>query len=434
MKIFLSTLLLSQGLLFAQTYTLKDSYEHAIKYNKSLKIYAKKVAIEKKNIDITESLLKPSVKLTYNANHYFDTSTTQQAYSGASSSHDTVTADLSASQKIYDHDSSNKHAKSKISYKKTLLDYEAYKQQLIIIVSEVYLEILFMEENYQLTIKKQETLQQQLADIKKRFDLGEATVQDLTDVQSRYQLALHEKIEAYSDLNIQKEKFKVLTGIELSINDTLKDITLQTKNYYLNDKNSYISNGYENNIDIKIKEMELLLNKQELANYEGEFYPKVNFTTGRNYYNTDDSISTTQKYETRQSYFSLQFELPIYSGNETEHKIVQAKDNINLKKLELSSAKDELRYKIISEFLNINKFKIQVESLKVALKSAQTTLEASKVGFNFGSRTHFEVLEAIEAYYSIKNSINSVKYKFALSILKLKMFSGNIEQKDLQIQ
>ena len=73
----------------------------------------------------------------------------------------------------------------------------------------------------------------------------------------------------------------------------------------------------------------------------------------------------------------------------------------------------------------------RVKALKQAVRSAQSALEAIEAGFQVGTRTSVDVLNAQRELFSAQRDYSSARYDYILSILRLKQAAGTLAPTDL---
>ena len=71
------------------------------------------------------------------------------------------------------------------------------------------------------------------------------------------------------------------------------------------------------------------------------------------------------------------------------------------------------------------------KALEQAVVSAQSALQATEAGFEVGTRTIVDVLISTQNLYDAKRNLADVRYRYVLSILRLKQASGTLTREDL---
>lgn len=84
-----------------------------------------------------------------------------------------------------------------------------------------------------------------------------------------------------------------------------------------------------------------------------------------------------------------------------------------------------------SAFLTVLADISRVKALKQVLKSTETALEATEAGFEVGTRTAVDVLNARRELYRARSEYAAARYRYLLQTLKLKQAAGILAEDDL---
>jgi len=73
-----------------------------------------------------------------------------------------------------------------------------------------------------------------------------------------------------------------------------------------------------------------------------------------------------------------------------------------------------------------------VQALKASTISTRSALEATEAGFEVGTRTMVDVLNAQRDLYQSLSNYSTVRYNYIMSGLRLKQAAGNVSADDLK--
>ena len=85
-------------------------------------------------------------------------------------------------------------------------------QDLILRVAQAYFDVLLAENNVTLAGAQKTAFAEQLAQAKRNFEVGTATITDANDAQARHDLAVSQEIAAQNDLEIKKQTLRQIIG------------------------------------------------------------------------------------------------------------------------------------------------------------------------------------------------------------------------------
>jgi outer membrane protein len=74
----------------------------------------------------------------------------------------------------------------------------------------------------------------------------------------------------------------------------------------------------------------------------------------------------------------------------------------------------------------------RVQALRQALESSQTALQATEAGFEVGTRTTVDVLDARRRLFEAQTNYYRSRYDYILNVLRLKLAAGSLSVEDLQ--
>ena len=74
----------------------------------------------------------------------------------------------------------------------------------------------------------------------------------------------------------------------------------------------------------------------------------------------------------------------------------------------------------------------QVQARKQTILSSQSALEATEVGYEVGTRTMVDVLDAQRQLYAAVRNYNNARYDYILNTLRLQQTAGSLSPDSLQ--
>ena len=123
---------------------------------------------------------------------------------------------------------------------------------------------------------------------------------------------------------------------------------------------------------------------------------------------------------------------PLYEGGairsrvrEAKHRHVQALDRLEQQRRAVQSQTRQAFWSLRS---NISR----VKALKQALISTETALNSIKTGFELGTRTSVDVVNAQRDLLRAQRNYSRARYDYVLNTLQLKQAAGLLSQDDLK--
>jgi outer membrane protein len=99
---------------------------------------------------------------------------------------------------------------------------------------------------------------------------------------------------------------------------------------------------------------------------------------------------------------------------------------------QLESAHRSVVLTVRSAFNNISAAISSISAYRQAVISAQSSLDASQAGYEVGTRTIVDVLDATTTLYDAKRNLSSARYTYVINQLDLKSALGTLNESDLQ--
>ena len=128
---------------------------------------------------------------------------------------------------------------------------------------------------------------------------------------------------------------------------------------------------------------------------------------------------------------SVQFSVPIYSGGAIRSASREAvwQRRAALERLERTAREVERQTR--DSYLGVISEIARVKALRQSLKSSRTALQATEAGFEVGTRTTVDVLDARRQLFLAETNYARSRYDYILNVLLLKEAAGTLNEADL---
>jgi outer membrane protein len=127
----------------------------------------------------------------------------------------------------------------------------------------------------------------------------------------------------------------------------------------------------------------------------------------------------------------LQINVPIFAGGGTQSRVRQsefqwqaARERFERVSRQTERAARDAYLGVISEISRVN-------ALRQALESSQTALKATEAGYEVGTRTAVDVLDARRILVQAQTNFARSKYDYILNVIRLRSAAGNLDRKTL---
>jgi outer membrane protein len=149
------------------------------------------------------------------------------------------------------------------------------------------------------------------------------------------------------------------------------------------------------------------------------------------YFNTSYSHNDSDSQTTDTTTYGVQFAMNLFNGGTTSANIQQAQYNLTRAMENLEKARRTTQQSVRSAYLGVLSAISQVKALQQAVVSSESRLKASEAGFEVGTRTTVDVLDARRELFNSQRQYARSRYDYILQLLKLRQAAGTLSTEDL---
>jgi outer membrane protein len=327
-------------------------------------------------------------------------------------------------------------------------NYRAAQQDLLVRVSQAYFDVLAAEDTLAAAEATLQAFNRQLEQAEKRFEVGLIAITDVQEARAAHDSATAGVIAAKRALASTNEALRELTG------DTFSTLVKPADQMPLDqpqplDEELWVAKSLDQNLsviaarlgsevaasNVRIAEAGHLPTVDLFAQYaeDSRSATQVNQAfdpTGAAGLNTD-RVSSPADANSNHDVIGLRVNIPLFAGGGTSSRV---REQVYLQraareKLEgtMRSAERQTR----DAYLGVLAEKARVQALQQSVKSSQTALEATEAGFEVGTRTTVDVLDARRRLFEAQRDYARSRYDYLINIVKLKSAAGALAPQDL---
>ncbi|WP_064605936.1 outer membrane channel protein TolC [Photobacterium sp. J15] len=303
--------------------------------------------------------------------------------------------------------------------------YASAQQGLILRVSNAYFDVLRAMDNLEFVRAEKAAVGRQLEQTKQRFEVGLSAITDVHDAQAQYDSVLANEILAENDLTNSYEGLREITGQEhktLDILDTRRFSASGPQAKVL----ELIKNAENENLSLLTSRITQDIARDRIALAESGHLPTLSFNAGYSYdekqpSKSDDGTLTA----------GINLNLPVYTGGRTTSEVKQAQFSYVSASEDLEGSYRSVVKDVRAFYNNINASIGAIRAFQQAVISAQSALEATEAGFDVGTRTIVDVLDATRRLYDANRQLANARYDYIISQLQLKQAVGSLNEQDV---
>lgn len=304
--------------------------------------------------------------------------------------------------------------------------YAAARQDLAVRVAERYFGVLEAEDELGFARATLEAFEQQLAQSRQRFEVGLIPNTDVEEAKAGFDLSRAQLIAAENALDIAGEALRETTGRYEEKLAPLTEMHLVTPKP--EDIDEWTKIALERNLRLLAARHDAETARREIERILAGHSPTLDAVGS---FGLNDSMSGAG--ENRHTNIGLRLNLPLYAGGsvlsrtrESRHRHQRALDVLER---ERRSAQRETR----GAYLGVNSGISRVRALEQAVRSNRAAAEAIEAGFQVGTRTSVDVLNAQRDLFRARRDLSEARYGYILDVLRLKRAAGTLSEDDLQL-
>ncbi len=303
------------------------------------------------------------------------------------------------------------------------------QQNLILRTTLAYFDVLLTQDKIDLMASQKAAILKQLEQAKANFEAGTLTSTDVNDAQARYDLIVAQEIAALNDHQIALRAVQVITG---EIPQKLASVRATIKPNTLNQSmEQWLEVAAKNDLNIQILQEAATLSDQEIERANAGHLPTLDAVA-----NVSDNYASGSYYgfgsDLKMGSIGLQLQIPIYQGGATSSRVRQAVFNKQKALNDVDAARRQMEQETQRAYLNLNTSIAQLKAYEQALVSSQSQFDSTTVGYDVGSRTSVDLLNAQQQLFSAKRDLLQARYSYLVNIIRLKAAAGIIVESDLE--
>ena len=421
-----STISITSTLAFGET--LLEVYELAQKNDREYQANIAKFNADKEERNIARGNLLPEV--TGRANY----SDTNEDISGTTES-DNDTAALSYSielrQPLINFRALNTYKGGKIRTASAEIQLAADKQSLIIRSAKAYFDVLSAIDQLRTSQAEEKALATQLEQTRQRYEVGLISINDVYETQAEYDNSVANRIGAEVNVGITLEALTILTGKQHNSIAPLKDNFIASYPSP-NDKQAWITAAQTGNLSLQVSKLAADAAVYDAKAARSDRLPQLNGVLSYGNTDADRSGTNSSDTDTETTSIALELSIPIYTGGELSARQRRATQNQIRSREEFLFSQRNIIQNTRSLFLEVSTNIAQIKARKQAIISSESALEATKAGYEAGTRDIVDVVNAQRRLFEVQRDYFTTLYDYILNTLELKQASGALAVKDLE--
>lgn len=319
------------------------------------------------------------------------------------------------------------------------LEFSATQQDLILRSAETYFTVLRAQDNLATSKAEEAAFKRQLDQANERFDVGLSDKTDVLEAQASYDTARANRLIAEQRVDDAFQALVTLTNRDYSAIEGMRH-TLPVVPPAPNDAKAWVDTAVQQNLRLLASNYAVNAAEETLRQRKAGHLPTLD-AVAQYQKGDNDALGFANsaanplvhygKYVDERS-IDLELNIPIYSGGLTSSQVRESYQRLN----QSEQSREGQRRQVVQDTRNlhraVNTDVEQVQARRQAIISNQSSLEATEIGYQVGTRNIVDVLNAQRQLYAAVRDYNNSRYDYILDTLRLKQAAGTLSPADLE--
>lgn len=351
------------------------------------------------------------------------------AFSSGDFDYDVTAYSLSLRQPLYRGDVLAQISQSDASEQQAQAELNQAYQDLILRVTQAYFDVLAAQDSLGFAQAEKNAISRQLDQAKQRFEVGLIAITDVHEAQAAYDLAVASEIVAQNQLAISRQGLQELTGNPPGqLNPLGEGLKLTAPEpAHIDD---WVNAALDNSFNIIAAEASAKVANQNLKLQRAGHHPSLDLVASYDFNDTGGGSFGSR--ETTDTSIGLQLNVPIYQGGGTSAAVRSANASLYQARDGLEQQRRATRREASAAYLSVLAGISQVKALQQAVTSSESALNATEAGYEVGTRTTVDVLNAQRELFRTQRDASRARYDYILASLRLQQAAGMLDGEDVQ--
>lgn len=302
------------------------------------------------------------------------------------------------------------------------------EQELLLRVSKAYFDVLQAQDALAAMTAQRDAFAQQLAQSKRSFDVGLSSITDLNEAQARNDLGVAQEIGARNDLEVKRRTLEKIIGRELP---PLATVAPEAGVNIVNESQGslLLERAPVDSLQVAAGETAEQVARLEIERQRASGLPSIDIVVSAAERSSTAYVSPGNARDYRAG---LELQVPIYQGGAVSSRTREAAANLERTRQELLNARAQAKLDARQAWLGVQSGAALYSSLRQALVSGETQVKSTTRGFEVGTRTRVDVLNAEQQLYATRKDLAAARYQTLMAGLQLKAAAGALTEEDLR--
>lgn len=296
------------------------------------------------------------------------------------------------------------------------------RAQFVVRVCLRYLDVLLAEDRVRQAESESRAVRESLNDTRKRYDVELVPGTDLKEAQARDDLSQAQLVSERAMLEDARDALREVTGYDGAPLPPLRE-SLEFPPLVPAQVEGWIEMAAQHNSARRLAQMQLDVAKTTLESRKAEALPAADLVAraGRN-----DSTEYALGQQQDEVVVGVELSIPIYAGGINRARVREAEGRVREAQAEFERVALETDRTMRTYFRAVDTARASAAAYHRALESAALAEKAVLAGYDAGTRTITDVLDAKSRVVNANRNRNESKLNLLITLLQLNAASGTL--------
>jgi outer membrane protein len=376
--------------------------------------------------------LLPNVALSASVNaNYFGTDVNSTPHTTVDRNFGFGGLTVTAAQPLYRYANTVAYSEAVQQVQQADFTLASAKQDLILRVAQAYFDVLLAQFTIELAESQKAAVSEQLAQAKRNFEVGVATITDTNEAQAKYDAIVAQEILTRNDLENKRTALRAIIG---RAPHDLKRLGpgFEPALPSPNSLDAWVDRALADNLAVRVAQYNAEIATLEIERQRAGRLPTVDLVASVNANAATGSVNTGFSGNQRQAAVGVQVAMPLYQGGFVDSKVREALALQEAARQNLEVARRNALFLAQTGYSGVTSAAASVKAFEQALVSAQTAYESNKTGQEVGVRTNLDVLNTQQNVFQARHDLAQAYFNYLLGVLRLKSAVGALDEQDLE--
>jgi TolC family type I secretion outer membrane protein len=301
-------------------------------------------------------------------------------------------------------------------------------QQLLLRVADRYFGVLDAEDAVTQRRREAEALKESYEDARNRYEVELIPRTDLVEAQSRHDLAQAQLLTAERALADARDALEETTGHRPERLPRLGEDP-DFPELEPAEPEEWVAAAMAQNPELIAQREQLAIAEADVRSSRAARMPELDLVARAG---IDDSSNFQFGQRVDDQTIGVELSMPIYSGGQLAARERQAEALKRVNAAAVDRLAGEIQREAREAYRSVASARSEVRAFARALESAEAAEKATRDGYEAGTRTITDVLDATSRVAQARRDLNRSRYQLLLNLLQLRSVAGEIDRGDFR--